>query len=56
MSKIIGVLLVIGSVIGTVACIAQLFKLIKKAVRWYFKVSADSYTWYPTGVVPYHRD
>lgn len=34
----------------------RLFKLIKKAVRWYFKVSADSYTWYSTGVVPYHRD
>lgn len=34
----------------------RLFKLIKKAVRWYFRIAANSYAWTPTGVVPYHRN
>lgn len=29
-------------------------KLIKKAIRWYFTESAKSYTWLPSGMLPYN--
>ena len=32
-----------------------MFELIKKAARWYFRESAKTYSWLPTGTLPCSR-
>lgn len=31
-------------------------RLIKKAVKWYLKLSAKTYAWTPTGTIPYIKE
>lgn len=33
-----------------------MIKAIKKAVKWYLEKSANTYTWVPSGMVPYIRN
>lgn len=34
----------------------KIFNPLKKAIKWYFKMSAETYTWLPTGTMPIIRD
>lgn len=34
----------------------KVVNLLKKAVKWYFNLAAQSYMWTPTGIVPYVRE
>lgn len=31
-----------------------MIEILKKAARWYFTKSAKSYTWLPSGMLPYN--